>query len=119
VTVTTNAPDGYILYVSDDGDLRKGSDTINNVGDGQVNANNEEYGLATSDSGQQITQDADCPNSPYNASGITTGTQTAASSSVAVPSGETSTLCYAAAVSSSTINGYYSHIVTYVVTGRF
>jgi len=118
-TVTTNAPDGYILYVSDDGDLRKGSDTINNVGDGQVNANNEEYGLATSDSGQQITQDTDCPNSPYNASGITTGMQTAASSAVAVPGGETTTLCYAAAVSSSTINGYYSHIVTYVVTGRF
>src|SRR3972149_2896783 len=65
-TVTTNLG-GYSLTVVEDGNLRDSPDDVNDVSDGAVTAGAEEYGLATSESGQAITQDTDCPNSPYSA----------------------------------------------------
>jgi hypothetical protein len=118
-TVTTNLG-GYTLTVVEDGNLRRGSDDVDDVGDGAVNAGSEEYGLSTSESGQEITQDTDCPNSPFNASGITATPKTVANAvGPTYSSGETTTLCYAASRSGLTAAGNYNQILTYIATGSF
>src|SRR3990172_7747951 len=56
ITVTTNGAGGYQVTVIEDGNLRTGGvDEISDVAGGTVDAGSEEYGLATSKSGQDIT----------------------------------------------------------------
>jgi len=118
ISVTTNLG-GYTARVVEDGDLRRGTDTINDVADGAVTAGSEEYGLATSESGQQITQDTDCPNAAYNATGVTTSPQSVASHPGPTYTAETTTICYAASIAGSTAAGNYQQILTYIATGSF
>jgi len=122
ITVTTKATRGYTVYVYADGNLRNGADDINNAADGAVTAGSEEYGLATSDGSQNISQDTDCPNAPYTASAITTSLQSVASADADV-TGENTTLCYAASASitSPTITKAinYTQTVTYIAVGNF
>jgi len=121
ITVTTNAHDGYQVTVIEDGNLRTGGgDTITDVSDGEVDAagGDEEYGLATSKSGQDITQDAVCGSAPYNASAITAAAQSVASATAPIDN-DTTTLCYAAVVNGATEAGSYQHVLTYIATGTF
>jgi len=106
LTVTTNAPGGYILYISEDGELRKGSDEIDDVTDGSVTAGFKEYGLNTGYG--DFTNDA-----------AITDTMKIVREKNSPASGEVTTCTYKAAVDNLTPQGYYSHIVTIVVTGRF
>jgi hypothetical protein len=110
VTVSTNAPSGYVLYVYEDGNLRQEIGEfvfdIDDVTDGSVTAGSEEYGLNTGF--DDFVSD----------SAITSTMKIARQSSSAV-SNQTTTCTYKAAVSNSTVAGFYSHIVTYIVTGRF
>jgi len=118
IQTVTNASSGYTTLVYDDDNLRKGSDTIDDVGDGAVTAGSEEYGIATSDSGQTISQDSDCSNSPYTASALTT-TQQSIAGATSGPVDETITICYAASISATTIAGSYAHTVTFITSGLF
>lgn len=119
VSVTTNVG-GYTTRVVEDGELRYGAATIDQVGDGAVTAGSEEYGLATSQSGRDISQDTDCSNSPYTASPITGSPQSVASKIGPTYTAETTTLCYAASINTaSTAAGKYQQILTYITTGAF
>lgn len=122
VSVTTNYS-GYTTRVYEDGDLRRlGGATIDDVSDGFVNAGSEEYGLATSQSGREITQDTDCGASTYAATGLDNISNP---KSVAYKNGptytaETTTICYAASINTAlTVAGTYQQIVTFVTTGAF
>lgn len=117
--VTTNW-NGYTLRVVQDGNLRKGSDDIDPVVSSPISAGTEAYGLATSKSGQDIVQDTSCGSASYNASAITSTPQSVASTTTATsPSGDTTTICYAASISGTTAAGNYSQAVTFIATGSF
>ncbi len=118
LSVTTNYS-GYTARVFEDGDLRRGTDTINDVGDGAVNAGSEEYGLATSEAGNNIIQDTDCAGSAYSASAVTTSPQSVASNAGPTYTAETTTLCYAASIAGSTPAGLYQQVLTFITTGSF
>ena len=106
----------------DDGNLRAfGGDEISDAGvDNDVDAGSEEYGLATSKSGQQIIQwDGGCNGTnPETAVAVTGTAQTVASSAVPIDN-DTTTLCYSASITPATEAGQYSHVLTYIATGTF
>lgn len=121
VSVTTNFG-GYTTRVYEDGNLRTANgDEVNDVADGFVNAGSEEYGLATSQSGQNITQDTDCGSSTYAATGLdgVSNPKSVASKGGPTYTAETTTICYAASRSGLTAAGIYQQIVTFVTTGSF
>jgi len=123
IEVDTNGAGGYQVTVVEDNNLRTGgADIIDDVSDGFVNTagGDEEYGLATSKAGQDISQwDAACDSSdPETASAITSSTQTVASASTPIDD-DITTLCYAATITDATEAGSYSHILTYIATGTF
>lgn len=124
ISVTTNLG-GYTTKVYEDGNLCRivlpcnSANDIADVADGAVTANNEEYGMATSQAGNDITQDTSCGSAAYNASGLTTGPQSVASKASPTVSAETTTICYAAAITGATAAGNYKQIVTYITTGTF
>lgn len=123
VSVSTNAANGYTGTLKDDGNLRtSGIDDINDAGgDNDVDAGNEEYGVATSKVGQTIVQYTTCTDpasNPQPASAITTSAQQFSSATGPVNSDAT-TLCHAASVAGNTPAGLYSHVVTIVVTATF
>jgi hypothetical protein len=130
IKVSTNAREGYNVTVVENGNIcRAGQpctaeNDINDVSGGFVNASTEEYGLATSKTGQQITDwDGTCDGiDPEKASPITSTPQTVASSSLPITlpiENDTTTLCYSAAISGLTAAGSYQHILTYIATGTF
>ena len=106
VTVSTSAAGGYVLYVSEDGNLRSGSNDINDVADGAVTAGSEEYGLNTGYSA--FASDA----------AITTSQKIARSKSSAATS-EVTTCTYKVSISGATAGAAYSHSVNYVITGTY
>lgn len=119
ISVTTNVG-GYTTRVIEDGELRYGGAAIDQVGDGAVTAGAEEYGLATSQAGRDISLDTDCGNSPYTASPITGTPQSVAYKNGPTYTAETTTLCYAASVNSATTAaGTYQQVLTYITTGSF
>lgn len=115
-TTTTNASGGYSATILEDGNLRSGVNDINDVADGIVSAGSEEYGVSTTDSGQEISQETGaCDGNP--ASPITSSAQTFAGSTG--PATEGVTLCFAASITGTTPAGSYSHIITLISTGTF
>lgn len=121
ISVTTNRG-GYTSRVYEDDNLRNSNgDTVDDVGDGAVSAGSEEYGIATSDSGNDVTQDSDCGNSPYNATGIDSisNQKSVASNGSPTYTAEVTTICYSASRSGLTAAGNYQHIVTFITTGSF
>jgi len=130
IKVTTNAREGYNVTVVEDGNIcRTGQpctaeNDINDASGGFVDASSEEYGLATSKTGQEITDwDGTCDGGDSEkASPITNIPQTvaAASTPITLPiENDTTTLCYSAAISGATAAGNYSHVLTYIATGTF
>lgn len=112
----TNAINGYSATVLEDGELRNGANTIDDVADAAVTAGSEEYGLGTSDSGQTIAEDDDCNGTPSTA---ITGTAKTFGGETAGPVNETATLCFAASITDTTVAGAYSHTLTLISTGLF
>lgn len=110
--ITVDNDNGYSVQVLDDGNLRSGANDINDVSDGTVTAQNEEYGARSSDtsvSGTTFdTQDT----------AITTSTQaivTQGSFSFA----DRSFLSLKVARSGDTQPGTYSQTLTFIVSGNF
>lgn len=119
VTVTTNSAGGYqVTVIEDDNLCTSGADCITDVSGGTVDASTEEYGLGTSKAGQYFAQDTDCTNTPFYATAIEGPAQQAASASAPVTNDST-TLCFSAAITDTTEAGSYSHVLTYIATGKF
>lgn len=104
VSVSTDSETGYTLSMSEDGNIRSGSNDINDVIDGSVTAGSEEYGVRTSGSDGLLSSDT----------GIS-GSLLTASADGRVTSRET-TILFSASASNNTVVGQYSHEVTFTVT---
>lgn len=120
IEVDTNAAGGYQVTVLEDGNLRTGgADTITDAND-DVDAGVEEYGLATSDTGQDITTwDGACNGTNPELANAITGTAQSVASNAAPIDNDISTMCYSASITATTEAGAYSHILTYIATGTF
>mgnify|MGYP001600527539 CR=1 FL=1 len=126
ISVTTNVG-GYTSRVYEDGNFCRiplpcnATNDIADVTDGEVETGgaDEEYGIATSESGQQITQDSTCGSGTHLASGLTTTPQSVANATGPTFTAESTTICYAATIAGSTAAGTYRQIVTFVTTGAF
>lgn len=108
--VTTEAPTGYTVTVSADGNLRKGNgganDDLDNVLDGAVTAGSEEYGIVTSGGGGRLATDTALVN-----------TLTIASDTVDVNDQQT-TVTFKAAIGPHSRAGNYSQVVTFTLTAN-
>ncbi|MBI5221886.1 MAG: hypothetical protein HY980_00075 [Candidatus Magasanikbacteria bacterium] len=109
LTVTTNSPTGYSVTITEDGNLRSGSDDINDVSDGEVTASSEEYGFRTSGvAGQYNNVDT----------AISGAAKTIATTSTIAISEQT-TITYKASIAHGAAIGTYSHIVTITTTVNY
>ena len=104
-TVTTDSLSGYALAISEDGNLRSGSNDINDVGDGTVTAGSEEYGIRTSGTNGQLNSSDSAINSSV----------TVASATAPVENDQT-TISFKASVGQSTQAGSYSQAITFTLT---
>ncbi len=123
VTVSTNAQNGYIATIKDDGNLRMtaGPEIADAGVDNDVDQGSEEYGVGTSKATQTITQYSTCTTpaaNPQPAKALTTTPQQFANAAAPISSDAT-TLCHAASITGATEAGSYSNIATIVVTATF
>ncbi|MBI4992552.1 MAG: hypothetical protein HZC26_00200 [Candidatus Magasanikbacteria bacterium] len=109
LTVTTNSPTGYTTTIIEDGNLRSGSDDINDVSDGAVTLGSEEYGISTSGAAGQFNS---------TDTSITGVAKTIATTSTIAISEQT-TITYKAAISGTTVAGSYGHTVTFTTTANY
>ncbi len=108
VTTSTNAPYGYTTTIYEDGELRVGSSTIDDVADGAVTAGSEEYGVSASGTDAAFGTDQ----------GITSS-GTVVASRINWINGSVTTVTHKAAISASSVAGSYAQTVTYMSTGNF
>ncbi len=109
-SVTTNAENGYTLYVNTDGDLQNASSsTIASVSDGSVTVGSEEYGARV-----------------FGTTATSTGSDFALSTSTLEIQESTTfadddriVLVYKASIDAGTAAGNYTQTVTYTVTANF
>ncbi|MBU0649054.1 hypothetical protein KJ969_03065, partial [Patescibacteria group bacterium] len=106
--VTTNAENGCMVSVREDGGLRYGSFTINDVTDGSVSAGSEEYGIETVGSTASGTGDFPINN---------TGQSVQVSSTHADK--DRMGVIYKASVDSATEGGGYGQVVSFYITANF
>jgi hypothetical protein len=123
VTVSTNAQNGYVATIKDDGELRQvtGPTITDAGGDNDVDQGTEEYGAATSKIGQALPQFTTCTTpaaNPQPAKALSVIPQQFANSATAI-NNDITTLCHAASISGATEAGSYSNIATIVVTATF
>jgi hypothetical protein len=104
ITVSADSDSGYSVVATEDGNLRSGSDDMNDVTDGSVTAGSEEYGIRTSGGDGVLSSDTAISGSLTVAS--------AAGRSVS----RATTVSFRASAGSGTVLGSYSHIVTFTVT---
>ncbi len=100
-TISTDSSTGYSLTFDEDGNLRNGGATIDDVLDGSVTVGSEEYGLRTIGGGG---------TSPLNDIAIVNGLEVA--SSLGTVSGEETGIQFRATIGGSTLAGSYSHVIT-------
>lgn len=109
---TVISENGYSVQMFDDGDLRDGAETINDVGGVTVDASSEEYGAQSSDltiaTSTFDTQDTAMTTSPQ---------AVATTNSVAYNDRHFVTL--KAAVDADTVNGTYGQTITIIATGNY
>ncbi|NCO05330.1 MAG: hypothetical protein GW939_04275 [Candidatus Magasanikbacteria bacterium] len=104
ITATVSASDsGYTLSITEDGDLRSGANTINDVADGTVTAGSEEYGIKTSGIDGLLSNDT-----------AISGTINVASSLTSASNIDT-TVQFSASISTNSIQGSYSHQVSFTL----
>lgn len=109
--VSSDAQNGYTVYVSEDGDLRYGTSThILDVADGQVTVGSEEYGWRVFGD-KAMNTGSDLP--------FTTSTTAIQNSGVVTSDFEGVGLVYKISINSRTPAGNYSHIVQYTITPNY
>lgn len=108
--VSSDAANGYTVYVNEDGNLRYTSSTfILDVSDGSVTAGSEEYGWRAFG----VTATTTSSDSPFSASTVSIQLSTTTATNDRVG------LIYKAAIAPSTPAGNYSHIVYYTATANY
>lgn len=110
--VTADSNNGYSVQVREDGNLRSGADDVNDVADGAVTVNSEEYGARSSDT-TIASSDFDTEDEAFTTSLQAVGTR----SDIAFK--DRDFLIMKVSVSNSTQNGSYSQILTFVATGNY
>jgi len=110
--ITIDNDSGYTIQIMEDGELRSGSNTIDDVADGSVTAGSEEYGARSSDT--TLT------GSTFDTadSAITSGFQNIASEST-LQFDSRNFLTLKTAISSSTVSGSYGQVLTFIASGNF
>jgi hypothetical protein len=103
-TISTDSETGYTLAISEDGNLRDGANTIDDVSDGTITAGSEEYGISTNGADGLLSSDT-----------AISGSVSVASASGTVTSRQTGVI-FEAGISAGTTDGSYSHIVTFTAT---
>ena len=109
VTTTTNARGGYVTTIVEDGDLRDGLHTIDDVLDGAVTAGFEEYGIGLTGADREFPDHRRIIDTPTVIARDTTGPIAA----------QVVTVTHMASISAHTVAGHYSHTVTLISTGTF
>lgn len=108
-TVSTDAPGGYTLRISENSNLAAGGTDIDDVSDGSVTAGSEEYGIKTSgDSGLFNATDT----------AITSSWKNIASATSPVTS-QATVISFKVAVNGGTEPGSYSHTVTIAAVASY
>lgn len=110
--VTAANDNGYVVQILEDGNLRSGSNEIDDVSDGSVTTGSEEYGGRSSD-----TSLASSTFDTLDTAITTSFAQVATESSAQFESRNFVTL--KVGVSSSTTTGSYSQILSVVASGNF
>lgn len=110
--VTADLNNGYTVQVFDDGDLRDGALTINDVADGNVTLTDEEHGGRSSD-----TSLADSTFDTED-SAFTEGAQDVADESDSQFESR-NFLTLRTCISPTTVDGDYAHTITLIVSGNF
>jgi len=116
VNVGSNAASGVTLSLGENGNLRNGSDDINDVADSAVTAGSEEYGVAVTTSGTwTIDGTYDGIDAP-----VITGPDVVATTTGGINiAGDDINVVHKVAISSLTKALTYSHIVTWTATANF
>jgi hypothetical protein len=109
--ISTTAVDGYTVYVYSDGELRSGSASINDVGDGAVTIGVEEYG-------GRVSGTSSTPFASSADFALTTSTVAIQESSGPAVF-ERVGLIYKASIDGSTPAGSYGQLVYYIATANF
>ncbi|PIT86276.1 MAG: hypothetical protein COU33_04085 [Candidatus Magasanikbacteria bacterium CG10_big_fil_rev_8_21_14_0_10_43_6] len=107
-TVRVDSSSGYALTIAESGDLADGAKDIDDVADGAVTAGSEEYGIKTAGGDGQLAADT----------ALTGGSLTVASSNAAANGSATPVLFSASIDNSSTLQGSYTHTVTFTLTAN-
>lgn len=106
VVATVTSDGGYVLSATEDGNLRSGLNTIDDIAAGNVAIGTEGYGIRTSGAdGQQNGGDV-----------ALTGADLTIASNAASVSGQATTVTFRAAIDTDTISGAYGHAVTFSLT---
>jgi len=110
--VTIDDDSGYTVQILEDGELRSGSDTIDEVADGSVTTGSEEYGARSSDT--SLT------GSTFDTAdtAITLSFQDIANEST-LQFNSRNFLTLKTAISSSTPSGSYAQVLTFIASGNF
>lgn len=110
--VSIDVDGGYVVQLSDDGNLRDGANDINDVADGSVTAGAEEYGARSSD-----TTLAGSTFDTVDTAITTTLQDIADESTVSFESRNFLTL--KAAIAAGTADGSYAHTLNLIVSGNY
>jgi len=112
LSVSTDSTTGYTTTIKDDGDLRSGSNIINDIpSSGTVTAGTSGYGISTAGIAGQM-------NSAVTSMPLTTSPQIVAASSTPATNEQT-VITYKAAIGTGTVYGLYSHTVTITTTVNY
>lgn len=126
ISIATNATSGYVLTALDDGDMRKGSDTIDDnvtppTAPAIINTvGTEEYGIHPSGTHVNTGTWGTGGAATNNYSGTDATTPITLASYTTGPTAATNTyVTYKANISEITAQGQYEHIIFYTATATF
>ncbi|MBT4942315.1 MAG: hypothetical protein HON29_04720 [Candidatus Magasanikbacteria bacterium] len=107
IVATITSEEGYDMSIAEDGDLRDGAKTIDDVADGAVTAGSEEYGIKATDGDGVLSQDTAITNNLVVAS------------NVGYVRDKETTVTFSASIDpTQTQQGSYAHTVTLTLTAK-
>ena len=110
--ISVDSTSGYVVQVSDDGNLRSGSNDVDDVADGAVAEGTEEFGGRSSDT--TVTSSTfDTADSAITATRQDIVTRSAVSIS------DRSFITLKASISTTTTAGSYGNVISFIASGNF
>lgn len=107
MTAKTESETGYTIYIYDDGDLRDGDITIDDVADGSVTLGQEEYGIGLQGDSRVSALDLPIKQTP-----------TALFFRTSTAPNDTGTIEFKASIGQNSRRGAYSHDVTFTMVAN-